>query len=48
MKKIAYLQRTYDELIQAYLKLKQRYKIVRFFKSLINGYYYGYFEVSHK
>lgn len=46
MKTINFIQRTYQEIIVAYMLLKNRYKTVRFFKTLLNGYYYGYFEVA--
>ena len=46
MKTINFINRTYQDIIQAYLLLKCRYKIVRFFKNLSNGYYSGYFEVA--
>ena len=46
MKTINFVQRTYQEILNSYMMLKLRYKVVRFFKTLINGYYHGYFEVS--
>ena len=48
MKTINFINRTYQDILNAYLLLKSRYKTVRFFKTLLNGYYYGYFEVSMK
>lgn len=48
MKIISFINRTYQDLVNAYILLKSRYKTVRFFKTLSNGYYYGYFEVSKK
>ena len=45
MKTINFIQRTYQEIITAYTLLKLRYKTVRFFKTLSNGYFFGYFEV---
>lgn len=48
MKTISFINRTYQDILDSYLRLKSRYKTVRFFKTLINGYYYGYFEVSMK
>lgn len=48
MKIISFINRTYQDLVNAYILLKSRYKTVRFFKTLSNGYYYGYFEVSMK
>ena len=46
MKTINFVQRTYQEILNSYMLLKLRYKVVRFFKTLVNGYYHGYFEVS--
>jgi hypothetical protein len=48
MKMISFINRTYQDILNAYLLLKSRYTTVRFFKTLLNGYYYGYFEVSMK
>jgi len=48
MKIINFIQRTYVEILESYTRLKTRYATVRFHKQLINGYYYGYFEVSKK
>lgn len=46
MKTINFIQRTYQEILTAYTMLKLRYKTVRFFKTLSNGYFFGYFEVA--
>jgi hypothetical protein len=48
MKIISFINRTYQDIVNAYMLLKTRYKTVRFVKTLLNGYYYGYFEVSMK
>jgi hypothetical protein len=46
MKIINFIHRTYQEIIVAYMLLKNRYRTVRFHKTLVNGYFFGYFEVS--
>ena len=43
---INFIQRTYQEIIVAYMLLKNRYRTVRFYKTLVNGYFCGYFEVA--
>jgi hypothetical protein len=46
MKTINFIHRTYQEILNAYTMLKTRYKTVRFYKTLVNGYFFGHFEVS--
>lgn len=43
---INFIRRTYQEIIIAYTLLKNRYRTVRFYKTLVNGYFSGYFEVA--
>ena len=45
-KSIRFLNRTYEQLIIAMMKLKERYKKVVLERKLINGWYTGQFIVS--
>lgn len=46
MKVIRFFNRTYQELACALLSLNRRYRIVRLYRTLKNGLFYGYFEVG--
>lgn len=45
-KAIHFFNRSYQELSAALRLLNQRYRIVRLFRYMKNGLYYGWFEVS--
>lgn len=43
---IRFFHRTYQQLAAALYALNRRYKIVRLYRTLQNGLFYGHFEVS--